>query len=377
MSSLRILSFAVIPLLAACGRVSPPPELGAADAPFTAASAPAAHVLGPAIREALGDDSETRYFDAAVDLNKDGKQEVVVYAAGRTVCGTGGCPIYVFTPSAEGYRPVGRISVARPPVRVSPRSAHGWRNLIVGVAGGGISAGSAELEFDGAAYASNPTMPPARPVESLAGAAVLIPDFESYTEGKPVPPPVLGDATHPVAGSVLGIEIRTQDAEELRYYVLRQLTDRYAAERGIEVTQGEREAYANQMRKAMESDPNLRDAAEESKEDRAAHEEIAGAFIRQWKINKALYEHYGGRIVFQQGGPEPLDAYRKFLEESRARGDFEIVSGPLETAFWRYYRDDAIHSFFPPGSPEEQSVFAVPPRGSGRNHGSSDGAPTR
>ena len=115
MSSLRILSFAVIPLLAACGRVSPSPELGTADAPVTAASAPAAHLLGPAIREALGDDSEARYFDAEIDLDGDGKQEVVVYAAGPTVCGTGGCPVYVFTPSAEGYRPVGRISVARPP----------------------------------------------------------------------------------------------------------------------------------------------------------------------------------------------------------------------------------------------------------------------
>jgi hypothetical protein len=365
MSSLRILSFAVVPLLAACGRVSPSPELGAAAAVSTRASAPAAYVLGPAIREALGDDSETRYFDAAVDLDGDGKQEVVVYAAGPTICGTGGCPIYVFTPLAEGYRPVGSISVARPPVRLSPRSTRGWRNLIVGVAGGGISAGNAELEFDGTGYASNPSVPPARPVESLAGAAVLIPEFHSYTEGKPVPPPVLGDATHPVAGSVLGIEIRTQDAGELRFYVLRQLTDRYAAERGIEVAQAEREAYANRMHQAMESDPNLRDAAEESEEDRAAHDEIASAFIRQWKINKALYEHYGGRIVFQQGGPEPLDAYRKFLEESQARGDFEIVSGPLETGFWRYYRDDSIHSFFAPGSPEEQEAFAAPPWGSG------------
>ena len=90
-------------------------------------------------------------------------------------------------------------------------------------------------------------------------------------------------------------------------------------------------------------------------------EEIAGSFIRQWKLNKALYEQYGGRIIFQQGGPEPLDAYRRFLEDSRAPGDFTIATAPLETELWRQYCDDSIHSFYPPGSPEEKEVFAAPP----------------
>lgn len=177
-------------------------------------------------------------------------------------------------------------------------------------------------------------------------------------------PPVLGDTNQPAAGSVLGTEIRTRDAEELRYYVLRQLTDRYAAQKGIEVKPAEVDAYVRHLREAMKNDPNLRGAAEDSAEDRAARREIAGAFILQWKLNKALHEQYGGRIVFQQGGPEPLDAYRKFLEESQARGDFRIASGALESEFWRYYRDDSIHSFMTPGSLEETRAFATPPWGS-------------
>lgn len=369
--SLRTIPLPIVALLAACGGGSPAPgrevpvPAEPASAPVAApARAPTADTLGPAVRAALGGDSEARYFDAAVDLDGDGQQEVVVYAAGPMICGTGGCPVYVFTPSAAGLRLVSSISVAQPPVRLSPRSAQGWRNLIVGVAGGGVPSGNAELEFDGKGYASNPTVPPAKPVADLDGTEILIPEFGSYTEGKTVPPLVLGDAAQPLAGTVLGTEIRTQDAEELRYYVLRSLTDRYAASKGIEVTQADVDAYLQHMREAMKDDPNLRSAGEESAEDRAARQEIAGAFIRQWKLNKALYEQYGGRIVFQQGGPEPLDAYRKFLEESQSRGDFAIASGPLEAAFWRYYRDDSIHSFFTPGSPEEKQVFAAPPWGS-------------
>ena len=101
--------------------------------------------------------------------------------------------------------------------------------------------------------------------------------------------------------------------------------------------------------------------AAKSAEDKAARQEIATAFIMQWKINRALYEQYGGRIIFQQGGPEPLDAYRKFLEENAARGDVQIVDKDLEAGFWRYYRDESIHDFVKPGSAEEAKAFAAPP----------------
>ena len=43
--------------------------------------------------------------------------------------------------------------------------------------------------------------------------------------------------------------------------------------------------------------------------------DTARAMIRQWKLNSAVYRRYGGRIIHQQLGPEPLDAYRKYLEE--------------------------------------------------------------
>ena len=101
------------------------------------------------------------------------------------------------------------------------------------------------------------------------------------------------------------------------------------------------------------------DAGAESAEDAAARQEIAEAFIRQWKINRLLFEQYGGRVVYQQGGPEPLDAYRAFLEEQQRAGTFSISDGTLQAEFWRYYVDDARHSFYPPG--REGEAFATAP----------------
>jgi hypothetical protein len=61
----------------------------------------------------------------------------------------------------------------------------------------------------------------------------------------------------------------------------------------------------------------------------------------------------------QQLGPEPLDAYRQYLEERQAAGDFKIHDKALEEQFWRYFTDDSIHDFYEPDRAEQ--AFASPP----------------
>jgi len=349
---LRCLAYTTLLALAACGGGKPAP---APETPAAPAAPPASLTeadVAAAVRAALQGDFEASYFDAAVDLDDDGQQEVVAYAAGPMVCGTGGCPLFVFKAGEQGYRLVTQVSVVQVPVRVSSQVTNGWRDLVVAVAGGGMPAGNAVLKFDGTTYPSNPTVSPAEPVASLEGTEVLIGEFGSYTEGKPL-------ETDPVAARVLGLPVRTGDAGDLRYLVLGPLVDRYAAEQGIEVLPAETEAYVRSVQAFLEKE-GIADA-EPSAEGRAAREQIGAAFIRQWKVNRALWQQYGGRIIFQQGGPEPLDAYRQFLEESRSRGDFEILDKGLEDAFWKYYRDDSIHSFYASGSTEEAQAFATPP----------------
>lgn len=154
--------------------------------------AQAAEDLPPSVlamlRKDFGSFGEIRFFDAKSDLNGDGKAEIIVHIAGPAVCGTGGCPTLVFAPQGSGYRLLARVSVSRPPIRVSPRSTRGWRNLIVSVSGGGIKSGDAELLFNGRTYASNPTVPPARRVTDLTGSTVLIAAFEALERGRPLAP---------------------------------------------------------------------------------------------------------------------------------------------------------------------------------------------
>lgn len=239
-----------------------------------------------------------------------------------------------------------------------------------------------------------------RRLSALARALALAAACSFAAAGALAEPP--STSPPPAAATVLGSEIRTSDPEELRYLILRAVTDQYAAERGIEVTPAEIDAYLARMAAVAERDrrerevrlagierqlaaPGLahdrrtalvaeremlaqlardleRGAAtpQEAAEEAQARRVIAAAFIRQWKINQSLYREYGGRIVFQQGGPEPLDAYRRFLEDQQTRGAFAIADVGLAAAFWRYYRNDAIHSFYPAGSAEEARAFARP-----------------
>jgi hypothetical protein len=60
-----------------------------------------------------------------------------------------------------------------------------------------------------------------------------------------------------VVAQVLGHPVRAKSAEEMRYLILRELTDRYASERGIVVSQAEVDAYVARQRQALAADPNV------------------------------------------------------------------------------------------------------------------------
>ena len=141
----------------------------------------------------------------------------------------------------------------------------------------------------------------------------------SIIEFEPLPPAVAVLFSEPVhAASV----------DELQQALATALLDRYAAEQGIEVPETDVDAYLELMRRGMAAEGLTAedDLTEEEREQLTAMRRSMGAaLIRRWKINKSLYGTYGGRIIYQQFGPEPLDAYRQYLEERSAAGDFSIV----------------------------------------------------
>ena len=78
---------------------------------------------------------------------------------------------------------------------------------------------------------------------------------------------------------------------------------------------------------------------------------VAKPWVERWKLDKALFDRYGGRAHFQQVGVQPFDAVVTFLEEQEASGAFTILDEEYEEAFWAYWRSDG-HNFIP----EEEAV---------------------
>lgn len=144
-----------------------------------------AHVLRGGPRDGVG--GELRYFHNRVDLDGDGRAEVLAYLAGPLVCGTGGCAVYVLREEAGRLRVVTAMTLGRTPVVVSAQRTRGWRDLIVPVRGGGARGGHAVLRFDGARYPGNPsTQPAAAPAALRAGRAYLAGELPMEA-GHPLP----------------------------------------------------------------------------------------------------------------------------------------------------------------------------------------------
>ena len=166
------------------------------------------------------------------------------------------------------------------------------------------------------------------------------------------------------AATVLGEDVHTTDPETLQQAILTPLLGRYAAEHGIEAEPAEIDAFVEHLRQGLAADGLTAEEGltpEETAEIDGLRNDMARAIIRQWKINKALYAQYGGRISYQQLGPEPLDAYRKFLEQRQAEGAFGIQDPALADGFWRYFTDESIHDFMAPGGADAARAFKVPP----------------
>jgi len=168
----------------------------------------------------------------------------------------------------------------------------------------------------------------------------------------------------PLAATVMGEPVRTNNGSEMQEIIVTQLFDHYAEENSIEVTDKEIDTYLEGMYRdmhAMGLDAENTLTEEEKVQMRTMRRDMAHSLIRQWKVNRSLYHQYGGRIIFQQFGPEPLDAYHHYLKERQKAGDFTIHRKDFEETFWRYFTQDSMHEFYTPGSEEEKNAFSIAP----------------
>ena len=200
--------------------------------------------------------------------------------------------------------------------------------------------------------------------------------------------PVVTASNQVVIAVVCGKEITVTDHAKLNGLIFGTLLDKFAKENKIAPTEAELDAFTAKteakrqqhqfemeqsvpkLRKELESNA-LSDRERKEKEAllksteqvlksfqeiqerskgmeeqlRPMRRRMAEQFVRAWKINQALYRKYGGRVIFQQAGMEPLDAYRDFLKEQDRAGAFKIIDKQYEASFWRYFTTNSMHRF--------------------------------
>ncbi len=214
-------------------------------------------------------------------------------------------------------------------------------------------------------------------------AAIIIPVLSHADQS------IAQDGDNETIAVVLGKKITAKDKDKLNGMIFGTLLEQYAKENKIEPTEAELDAFVKkteEIRIQKQADfekergkltqeldsPSLTEKEKKGKIERLkmiesvlnATKKVGGKtrgtdekmlpmkrnmalhFVKAWKINKSLYEKYGGRIIFQQAGVEPLDAYRQFLKEQEKNGAFKILNKDYEASFWKYFVNDSMHIFY-------------------------------
>ena len=197
------------------------------------------------------------------------------------------------------------------------------------------------------------------------------------------------DSDKDVIAVVLGKKITVKDKDRLGGVIFGAVLEQFARDNEIEPTEAELDAFVlkteekerqhqikfEEDRKKLVAELKANALSERERKDKASRlqtiesilkttremkermkgkeeqmrpmkRQMAKHFVKAWKVNKALYEKYGGRVIFQQAGAEPLDAYRDFLKEQENKGAFRILDKQYEAGFWRYFTNDAMHTFY-------------------------------
>jgi hypothetical protein len=200
------------------------------------------------------------------------------------------------------------------------------------------------------------------------------------------PPPAKAKT---VTATLLGKEITAEPGDDLNGTIFRELSERHMKENDIRVSDTEIALFheaVDQKRKesveqwkrdkdSLEKDLKSAELSEEARKelndkltlttkmidgekanderrkanpaaDLQSRNAFASQLILAWKFSQSLFRKYGGRVIFQQAGPEPLDAYRDFLRAHEKAGDFKILNEEAKTKFWAYFVTDGAHTFY-------------------------------
>jgi len=197
-----------------------------------------------------------------------------------------------------------------------------------------------------------------KPVAVVYGEKVYNRDLELPANLAPQPE----EGASPAEIAALDLDTRRQ---MLATGIWQEARKHYLSKNGLEPTQAEIDSYvefSKKMQQKMEKDPEIKKINQENKvgEDPKAERQVAKMMVAAWKFNQGLYKQYGGRVIFQQAGLEPIDALQKFLADLKASGDYEIYDPALGKGLFKEM-DEYFDNKFDDSSPAEaEKYFATP-----------------
>lgn len=124
---------------------------------LTHATPPVLSLTQVALQKVDPDIKPDHYDIARADLNADGKEDVLALMNGKSgYRGSGGATMFVLKGTADGFESLGSIKVVNEPIYARKSVHHGFRDLLVGVRGGGAKPGLSALMFSGTEYPASP-----------------------------------------------------------------------------------------------------------------------------------------------------------------------------------------------------------------------------
>ena len=137
---------------------------------------------------------------------------------------------------------------------------------------------------------------------------------------------------------------------------------RYVESENIAITDDERQIIARLIERKLESKKDKPSDDSLTPEQRKSG--MIGwrcASLMDWKVCKALYEKYGGRVGFGSlGAWTAFDGQNKLIREHVNAGDIKFHNEQIEEAFWQHTKIDNFSDAYPKGE-YLQKLLASPP----------------
>ncbi len=89
-----------------------------------------------------------------VDLNNDGRLDLLLYVVGPQACGTGGCGLYIYRNLGDKFELINSVSVVQG-VYLADTYTNSYRDLVIAIGGGGGKSASIKIQYNGKNYPDN------------------------------------------------------------------------------------------------------------------------------------------------------------------------------------------------------------------------------